>query len=176
MVGIGGQFGSPGEDIITGQDGGRRRPACVQGGVATSQKGEAGQYVFQLGQLRLQTGKKDEAVALMKESFPSTGTSPRELSMLTMFYEQAGLFPEAEAAFNQAATVAKRPEDKAEYLIRAAELAGRRKDYAEAEAQIRAVLRDFSEVKEIRARANSSLLRLLEEQGKLGDVNIKGEP
>ena len=127
---------------------------------AAAAKEEAQQYAMMVGQVLLQSNKKQDAVDWMKSSFAKEGASARELGMLAMFYEQAGMPVEAEAVLSQAETAAQSAADKADYKVRRGELATRQKDYAKAEELIRAALKDCQDNPAISSRANFALKRL----------------
>ena len=136
-------------------------------------KEQTAHLAFQIAQLMIQSGKKDEALAWAKENLGGAGAAPQQLSMLATLCENAGMPEESEAALARAAEGARQPEEKAEYLFRISESANRRKDYAKSEAQLRRVLSDFKEQKQIRARAKSLLVRLYESQGKIGELKLE---
>jgi tetratricopeptide (TPR) repeat protein len=114
----------------------------------------------QIAQLLLQSGKKEEAVKWAKEHM----TGDVGLPLLVSFYEQAGLVQEAEEALVKLREQAAQPRQKADYSVRLAELALRRKDYKKAEAELQKVLKDFPDDKFLTTRANMDLARLKQEQ------------
>ena len=136
--------------------------------LATDPKGLGQSAVYQVAQLLLESSKKDDAVAWMKEH---ANDSPSGTSSLEMFYEQAGMPAEAEDVLLTQAEQATGPQ-KSELLLRAADLARQRKEYKKAEERIRAVLKDAKDDKPILTRANTMLIRLFEEQGRIGELKL----
>ena len=127
-------------------------------GAATNEEGQ--QYSMMVGQVLLQSGKKQEAVEWMKSSLGKEGAGARELGMLSMFYEQAGMAAEAEGALSQAENAARSAPDKAEYKVRRGELALRRKDYTKAEELIRGALKDCPDNTALASKVSFALKRL----------------
>lgn len=118
---------------------------------------------YQIAQLLLQSGKKDEAVKWAKEHMANDANSPYNAMMMASFLEHAGLTAEAEEAYSKLRDTAQAPQ-KAEYTLRLAEFARRRKDYKKAEDELQAVLKDNPDDKNISARANAALTRIKQEQ------------
>jgi tetratricopeptide (TPR) repeat protein len=125
---------------------------------------------FQIANLLLQSGKKDEAIAWAKEHLASDAASAAGL--LGAFYEQAALNNEAMTVYESAATKAPTPQAKADFLLKSAELARRTKNYTKAETTIRAVIKENASDKTVLGRANQSLIRVYEDQGKIGDLKL----
>ena len=140
--------------------------------MASDPKGVGQFSSLQVAQILLQSGKKDEALAWVKEHLAKDASTPGSVSMLEMFYEQAGMLEEAEDALSKMAAQAQSGPQKADYLLRLADLARRRKDYVKAEKEIRGVISTFKDEKNTLARANSALVRLFEEQGKMGELKL----
>jgi tetratricopeptide (TPR) repeat protein len=133
---------------------------------AQAPKGQQMQYAFQ-GALQLnQMGKKEEAVKMMEEAVGPNPTRDQDASMLATVYDQAGQHENAEKMLKQAAELTKRPGEKGNLLVRAADSARRRKDYAAAETQLRAVMKEFKDQKNVVDYAKSMLTQLYREQGK----------
>jgi tetratricopeptide (TPR) repeat protein len=118
---------------------------------------------YQIAQLLLQSGKKDEAVKWAKEHMANDANSPYNAMMMASFLEHAGLSAEAEEAYAKLRDTAQAPQ-KAEYTLRLAEFARRRKDYKKAEDELQAALKENPDDKNINARANAALMRIKQEQ------------
>jgi len=97
----------------------------------------------------------------------------RHAMLLSMLYEQNGQGEQAEKMLKAAAQKAKTPDEKANLLIRAAEGARRRKDYAGAEQQLRAIWKEFKDSKMARERARMSLTQIYREQGKKDELKLE---
>ena len=120
--------------------------------------------VYQIAQLYLQAGKKDEAVKWAKEHLAGETTSSYGGTMLINFFEQAGMIPEAMEALAKLRDQAQQPQQKADHSLHMADLARKIRDYKKAEEEIQKVLKDFPDDKSITARANGALARLKAEQ------------
>ena len=117
-------------------------------------KDDAHNQMYQVGNMLMQAGKKDEAVAWMKDNFAKDATTGRDYWMLAMFYEQAGLHAESEQALLKDAELAKTPNEKAEARILQAEFALRRRDLPKAEELAKAILDEFKDNQNVTTRAN----------------------
>ena len=123
-------------------------------------KEEVRSQAFQVGMLTLQAGKKDDAVAWMKDNFIKDISQSRDYSMLAMFYEQAGMNAEAEEALNKEAELTKSPDEKADAHLRIADIAFRKKDWAKAEEVAKSVAAEFKDNTNIQARASAMVKRV----------------
>ena len=121
---------------------------------SASNKSESEQQAMQIGQLMLQSGKKDDAVAWMKQNVSENQ------AVLVSFYEQSGLLDEAVIALNQMQAASKSPQEKADIALRLADYSIMKKDFAKAEQQIHAVLAEAKDNPGIYARGNNALARL----------------
>lgn len=140
--------------------------------MATTPKESAQHLVILVAQMYLNGGKKEEALAFLKENGDLSSKQPGTCAQYGSFYGQAGMHAEAEELFLKAAAGARSPQEETSYVTQAAESARQRKDYVKAEAQLRGLLQKYPESKDIRAQVNSALFRLLEEQGKTGDLKL----
>jgi len=118
---------------------------------------------YQIAQLMLQSGKKDEAVKWAKEHMAPDNSSPYNAMMMASFLEHAGMNAEAEEAYVKLRETAQAPQ-KAEYSLRLAEFARRRKDYKKAEEELERVLKENPDEKNVAARANAALNRIKQEE------------
>jgi tetratricopeptide (TPR) repeat protein len=135
--------------------------------VTGASKPEQRTQAFQIGMLTLQSGKKDEAVAWIKDNYAKDATAARDYITLAMFYEQAGMSAETEAALAKSAELASTPEEKADARMRLPEYLLRKKDYAKAAEMVRAVLNDYKDSGNPAVmRANYVLKRVNEEKSK----------
>ena len=130
----------------------------------SASKEERAQNSFQVAQMLLQSGKKDEAVAWMTSDFAKDAASPHDFFLQAMFYEQAGMNTEAEAALLQAETSAKNPNEKAEFMLHSAEFELRRKEYAKAEERLQTIMKTFKDNPGVSSRANFAMKRLEREK------------
>src|SRR5262249_23931310 len=132
-----------------------------------ARKDEQRTHAFQIGMLTLQSGKKDEAVAWIKDNYLKDANAARDYTTLAMFYEQAGLSAETEAALAKSTELASTPEEKADARMRLPEFLLRKKDYSKAEELVRAVLNDYKDSgNPVVMRANYVLKRVNEEKSK----------
>jgi tetratricopeptide (TPR) repeat protein len=115
---------------------------------------------MQVAQIILGAGKKADAVAWLQANFPKANASTGDLSNYAMTLEQAGMPKEADEALAQAAAAAKTPRDKAECVLRAAEMQLGRQQYDKAEELLKAVLDDCKDDPNIVQRANMTLDRI----------------
>ena len=130
-------------------------------------KDDAHSQSYQIGNLLIQAGKKDEAIAWMKESFAKDAASGRDYWMLGMFYEQAGLHAESEAALAKVQELAKTPNEKADAKILTAEFALRHRDLPKAEEAANAVLAEFKDNQNVTMRANMVLQQVTAQKNAL---------
>ena len=124
-----------------------------------ARKEDAHQTAFQAGMLLVQTGKKDDAIAWIKEHYANELLAPQDNSMLAMFYDQCQMFDEEEAALNKLADGVKTPQEKADARIRMAEMQLRKHDLTKATELATAVMNDFKDNVNAEARANSVIKR-----------------
>jgi tetratricopeptide (TPR) repeat protein len=120
-------------------------------------KDDAHSQMYQVGNLLMQAGKKDEAVAWMKDNFAKDATTGRDYWMLGMFYEQAGLQAESEQALLKDSELAKTPNEKADATVLLAEFALRHRDLPKAEQLAKGIVAEFKENQNATTRANMVL-------------------
>jgi len=120
----------------------------------------------------LQSGKKEDAVAWARKNLNTDAGDPGNGALLGMFFEQAALNEDAMGVYEAVAAKASSPQMKADYLLRSADLARRTKSYEKAEKTVRAVLKDNAADKNIQARAKQALIRIYEDQGKIGELKF----
>lgn len=123
-------------------------------------KEEVQSQAFQVGMLTLQAGKKDEAVAWMKENFIKDLTLSRDYFMAAMFFEQAGMTPEAIDALNKQAELAKSPDEKLEARTRLADFAFRKMDYDRALAVAKEIETEFKDNASAQSQASTMIKRV----------------
>jgi len=127
---------------------------------------------YQIASLLLQSGKKEDAVAWARKNLNTDAGDPGNGALLGMFFEQAALNEDAMGVYEAVAAKASSPQMKADYLLRSADLARRTKSYEKAEKTVRAVLKDNAADKNIQARAKQALIRIYEDQGKIGELKF----
>jgi len=122
-------------------------------------KFQADQSASQIGQILFQAGKKEEAVAWMKQYFEKASPSINDCNLLAGFYQTAQMPEAAEAIMNKAAELSTSPEEKANFKLRIANSALRRNDTVKAQTVVLELEKDYgitaqimSQVKELRAR------------------------
>jgi len=123
-------------------------------------KDEVRSQAFQVGMMMLQAGKKDDAVAWIKDNYVKDMTLSRDYSMVSMFYEQAGMNAEAEESLNKQAELAKAPDEKVDAKLRIADMAFRKKDYDKAESVAKAVEVEFKDNMNAQNRATAMIKRV----------------
>ncbi|MCZ7649439.1 MAG: hypothetical protein M5U26_29980 [Planctomycetota bacterium] len=133
----------------------------------------ASRYAYKAGLMLARADRKDEGVALVKEHMDTKDANTATLTMLSSFYMQAQMPEEAESIYLKLAEQAKAPAQRADYLLRVADMAKQAKNYDKAEQQLRAILEQFKEDKGVKARANRALIQLYEQQGKVGELNLE---
>jgi tetratricopeptide (TPR) repeat protein len=122
--------------------------------------------------IMLRAGRKDEAVAKVEKDLLPKAQTALETASLASFYASAELPQKAEDAFVKAASLSQSPDDVAACMLAAAESSRKRKDYAKAEQYVRALIKQYKDNKQVKTKANTELVKIYEEQGKLGDLNI----
>jgi tetratricopeptide (TPR) repeat protein len=122
--------------------------------------------------LMVAAGKKDEAVAMVEKNLVPKAQTALETAGLAGFYANADLPQKAEDAFVKAASLSQSPEDVSTCMLSAAESCRKRKDYAKAEQYVRALLKQYKDNKQVRTQSNAALVKLYDEQGRLGDLNL----
>jgi len=123
-------------------------------------KDEVRSQAFQVGMMMLQAGKKDDAVAWIKDNYVKDMTLSRDYSMVSMFYEQAGMNAEAEESLTKQAELAKAPDEKVDAKLRIADMAFRKKDYDKAESVAKAVEAEFKDNMNAQNRATAMIKRV----------------
>lgn len=134
---------------------------------------EGARFSYRAGQMLLQANRKDEAVALVKEHLDQPDAPVGNLNMLAAFYTQAQMTEQAEGVYLKLAEKATQPAQRADFLLRVADMARQAKNYDRSEQQLRAILEQFKDNPSVKARANRSLVQLYEEQGKVGELKIE---
>jgi tetratricopeptide (TPR) repeat protein len=135
-------------------------------------KEQQSNYAYQVAMQMSYAGKKDEAIKFYEEVVGKEPASDRHAMLLATLYEQNNQGEQAEKMLRAAAANAKTPEEKANLLSRAADSARRRKDYAGAEQQFRAIYAEFKDHKMVRERARAMLQQLHKEQGKTDELKL----
>ncbi|MCY3020536.1 MAG: tetratricopeptide repeat protein [Planctomycetota bacterium] len=134
--------------------------------LASDPNGRGQSSVYQIAQLLLQSGKKDEAVKWAKEKMTGDSKSPYGVLTLANIYEKAGMLAEAEDGYRKMRELAQDPQQKAEYTLRIADFARQQKNYKKAEEELQQLLKqDFPENRGFAMRANAMLAQVMREQG-----------
>ncbi|HEY3323417.1 MAG TPA: tetratricopeptide repeat protein [Planctomycetota bacterium] len=123
--------------------------------------------------LMVQSGKREEAVAKIEKELTSKAKTALETVGLAGFYTNASMPLKAEETFVKAASLSQSAEDITSCLLAAAESCRRRKDFSKAEEYLLALLRQFRDNKTVRTQVNAAMVKLYDEQGKLGDLNLQ---
>jgi tetratricopeptide (TPR) repeat protein len=125
-------------------------------------KSSAVRMAFDIGQLLLQSGKKDEAVAWMREKFDKPDRTLEECHMLSGFYQSAQMLDAAEETLSKGLPLSRSPHEKAGLMLRLATMAMQRKDFLKAVALLDGVEKEFkdeagiqTQVKAIRSRLDA---------------------
>jgi tetratricopeptide (TPR) repeat protein len=124
-----------------------------------ARKEDVHQNNLQIGFLLLQAGKKDDAVAWVRENYAKDMLSVQDNSMMAIFFDQAQMVDEAEACLNKLAEGVKTPQEKADAKVRMAELQLRKHDFAKATELAQAVLNEFKDNLNASQRANGVIKR-----------------
>jgi len=130
------------------------------------------QWGFQIAQLYVNSNKKDEAAAYLKEKLAPIATQSWEFVSLASIFEQLAKDDDAVAMLGRAVELSKTPDEKADVALRQADYAKRHKDYAKAETILRGLLKEFKENKAVRTRAKELIYHIYQEQGKLDELKL----
>jgi len=122
--------------------------------------------------LTVAAGRKDEAVAMVEKNLVPKAQTALETIGLAGFYVNADLPQKAEDAFVKAASLSQSPEDVSTCMLSAADSCRKRKEYAKAEQYVRALLKQYRDNRQVKTQANAALVKLYDEQGRLGDLNL----
>jgi tetratricopeptide (TPR) repeat protein len=123
--------------------------------------------------LMLQSGKREEAVAKIEKELTPRAKTALDTVGLAGFYANASMPLKAEETFIKAASLSQSAEDITSCMIAAADSCRRRKDYNKSEEYLTALLRQFKDNKTVRTQVNAAMIKLYDEQGKLGDLDLR---
>jgi len=132
----------------------------------TTRRQDTRAMTYQIGNLLMQAGKKDEAIAWLKDNFVPGMTNSGDFMLLASFYEKVDMPTDAEFTLLQWAAAAKTPDEQAEAHMRVADLAFRRKDFTHTEEVLEGILKDYKDQPGIEVRVKSLMQRLMVEKTK----------
>jgi tetratricopeptide (TPR) repeat protein len=140
---------------------------------ANSIKGIKSHYAFEIARLMIMMGQKEEALAWAGEHLAKGADDPSRLALLASFYERADMRVEAENALKKALEKAQTDLQRATFRLRIAEAQSKRKEYVEAEKNIRAAIKLASKHRGTLARARSALVDLYRAQDRLDELKVE---
>jgi tetratricopeptide (TPR) repeat protein len=124
------------------------------------------QYALQIGNLLVQAGKRDDAVAWMHENFEPNIQRNGDYMLLSSFYENANLPVAADAALMQWVAAAKSPDETIEAYFRVAQLAFRLKNFAHAEEILHRLATDYKDRPVVLSRVGTLFQNIQTEKNK----------
>ena len=128
---------------------------------------------YRIAMLLIEAGRKEEALAWIKEKFHGDPSDSKEQISIGALYQQAGLATESEAAFSHAFESAKDPEEKTNAKLKLVELALSQNDLEKADARARAIITEMKDTPAAQSRALMLLQQIAAQKFELRKAKAK---
>ncbi len=127
---------------------------------------------FQVAATELYAGRGDDAVTYAEEYLGGDDATPHQLQMLSKVYDRSGRKEEAVRALDQAIDQSNDLQQRTSIQFQKADMLFWNKQYAEAEAILRKIKQENADNQQVLSRVNNDLLRLIQAQGKMGEIKL----